>query len=80
MARTTPLLKEVFSRARVHRFVLPSRGYARLSFLRVLEKKSKIADLPTVSLEAVAKSIGKSGWPPIATVMGRPSSPRELDG
>jgi hypothetical protein len=55
-------------------------GETRLSFLRVLDKESKIADLPTVFLEAVAKSIGKSGWPPIATVTGRPSRPRKLDG
>jgi hypothetical protein len=45
-----------------------------------LDKESKISDLPTVFLDAVTKSIGKSGEPPIATVTGRTSIPREFDG
>jgi hypothetical protein len=48
--------------------------------LTVLDRESKISDLPTVFLDAVTKNIGKSGYRPIATVTGRASIPREFDG
>jgi hypothetical protein len=74
------LLKEVFSRARV-RIRLSSKERLRPLFPSYgsQTRESKISDLPTVFLDAVTKSIGKSGEPPISTVTGRASSPGEFD-